>query len=155
MIRGLNNNDVVECIQLMNKYSFHAHYERNEAVWITHLIQHITEQGKDNPHYIALGDFDDDGYLNGFLLGSTFTTYYNNSFVMDVKDCILEEEKQPLRSAIRLFNAMIAHVKKHGGIHWRADSIRDGHDGLKYCQFLNKKYDAKIHYGVRGLIKRD
>ena len=81
MIRGLTNNDVVECIQLMNKYSFHAHYERNEAVWITTLDSTYNwNKDKDNPHYIALGDFDDDGYLNGFLLGSTFTTYYNNKF---------------------------------------------------------------------------
>ena len=154
-MRGLRTNDTVDCINLMNKYSFHAHYERDEAAWITHLIQHITEQNKGNPHFIALGDFDEDEYLNGFLLGSTFNNYYSQSFVMDVKDCILEEEKQPVRSAIRLFNGMIDHVKKHGGMHWRADSIRDGDAGLKYCQFLNKKYDAKIHYGVRGIIKGD
>ena len=152
MIRTLTQNDVVECINLMNKYSYHAHYERNEAVWIQHFIHHVVEANNNNPHYIAFGDYDEDEYLNGFIIGGTFKNYYNNGFVMDVKDCILEEEKQPLRSAIRLFNAMTDHVKKHGGIHWRADSIRDGDAGLKYAQFLNRKYNAKIHYGVRGII---
>jgi len=41
----------------------------------------------------------------------------------------IEEEKGKLmagKTAMRLFNAMIDHVKKHGGKHWRADSIRDG-----------------------------
>ena len=152
MIRGLSHNDVVECVNLMDKYSFHAHYERNEAMWIQHLINHIVEANKGNPHYLAIGDFDSDEYLNGFMLCGSFKNYYNQSYVMDVKDCILEEEKQPMRSAIRLFNYMIEHTKKHGGIHWRADSIRRGDAGLKYCQFLSKKYNAHIGYNVRGII---
>lgn len=153
MIRGLTHNDTVECIQLMNKYSFHAHYERDEALWIQHLLKHIIEANKNNPHYLAIGDWDEDGYLNGFLLGSSYVNYYNQKYVMDVKDCIIEEEKFGPRIAIRLFNAMEEHVKKHGGKHWRADSIRDGDAGLKYCEFLNRKYNAKIHYGVRGIIE--
>jgi len=156
MIRGLTHNDTVECINLMDKYSFHAHYERNEAIWIQHLIQHIIEYNKENPHYLAIGDWDSDGYLNGFLLGSSFKNYYNQSFVFDVKDVIIEEEKGKLisgKTAIKLFDTMIDHVKKHGGKHWRADSVRDGHAGLQYCEFLNRKYNAKVHYGVRGIIE--
>ena len=152
MIRGLGHNDTVECIELMNKYSFHAHYERDEAYWIQHLIQHIVEANKGNPHYLAIGDWDSDGYLNGFMLGGSFKNYYNQAYVMDVKDCIIEEEKFSPRVAIRLFDAMIEHTKKHGGMHWRADSIRDGKAGLDYCKFLNKKYNAHIHHGVRGII---
>lgn len=152
MIRGLTHNDTVECINLMNKYSFHAHYERDEAIWIKHFINHVIEYNKGNPHFLAIGDFDSDEYLNGFLIAGSFRNYYNESYVMDVKDCILEEEKFPARSAMRLFDAMIEHVKKHGGKHWRADSIRDGHFGQKYCEFLCKKYDAKLHHGVRGII---
>ena len=152
MIRGLTHNNTVECIELMNRYSFHAHYERDEAMWIQHLINHIVEANKSNPHYLAIGDWDNDGYLKGFLLGGSFKNYYNQSYVFDVKDCILEETKFAPRSALRLFNYMIEHVKKHGGKHWRADSIRDGDAGLQYCEFLNKKYGAKIHHGVRGII---
>ena len=155
-IRGLTHNDTVECINLMNKYSFHAHYERDEAMWIKYFIEHVIESNKDNPHYLALGCFDDDGYLLGFLIGSSFKNYYNQSFVFDVKDCIIDEERGKLlaaKTAMKLFNEMIAHVKKHGGKHWRADSIRDGHDGLQYCEFLSRKYKAKLHYGVRGIIE--
>ena len=152
MIRGLTHNDTVECIQLMNKYSFHAHYERDEAMWITHLINHIVEANKGNPHFLAIGDWDKDGYLNGFMLGGAFKNYYNQAYVMDVKDCILEEDKSPARTAIRLFDAMIEHTKTHGGIHWRADSIRDGDAGKKYCDFLVRKYGAKLHHNVRGII---
>lgn len=153
MIRKLRHNDAVDCISLMDKYSFHAHYERDETLWIEHLLNHIKEANKDNPHFIALGDYDDDGYLLGFLLGSTFTNYYNKKYVMDIKDVILEEDnKANVRTAIRLFNAAIEHIKSNGGIHWRADSVRDGDAGLKYAEFLSRKYNAKVHYGVRGII---
>ena len=158
IIRGLIHNDTVECINLMDKYSFHAHYERDEAMWIQHLITTIVEANKGNPHHLAIGCFDDDEYLLGFLLGGSFKNYYNQSYVFDVKDCIIEEEKGKLLSAkvaVKLFDNMIEHVKKHGGIHWRADSIRDGHAGIQYCEFLNRKYNAKIHYGVRGIIEGD
>ena len=153
MIRGLTHNDAVECINLMNKYSYHAHYERNETMWIQHFLHHIVEANKGNPHYLAIGDWDKDEYLNGFLIGGSFKNYYNQSYVFDVKDCILEEEKFPARSALRLFNYMTEHVKKHGGKHWRADSIRDGDAGKQYCEFLSKKYNAKLHHGVRGIIE--
>ena len=153
MIQTLKHNDAVECINLMNKYSFHAHYERDETLWIEHLLNHIKEANLKNPHFMAIGDFNSDGYLDGFLLGSTFNNYYNKKYVMDIKDCILEEDnKLNVRTAIRLFNAAMDHIKEHGGIHWRADSIRDGEAGLRYAEFLNKKYNAKIHYGVRGII---
>lgn len=152
MVRGLTHNDTVECIQLMNKYSYHAHYQRDEAMWIQHLINHIVEYNKGNPHFLAIGDFNSDGYLDGFMLCGSFKNYYNQQFVMDVKDCILEEESRPLHSAIRLFNYMIEHTKKHGGIHWRADSIRGGEMGEKYCKFLVKKYGAVLHHNVRGII---
>ena len=137
----------------MDKYSYHAHYERDEAAWIEHLLQHIKEANKNNPHYIAIGDFHNEHFLAGFLLGSTFSNYYNKKYVMDFKDVILEEDfKQPVKAAIRLFDAAIAHTKQHKGTHWRADSVRTGDDGFKYVKFLNKKYGATIHYGVRGII---
>ena len=154
-IRGLTHNDTVECVNLMNSYSFHAYYERDEAMWVQHLLTHIIESNKNNPHYLALGCFDTDGYLVGFLLGGSFKNYYNQAFVFDVKDCIIDEERGKLTSgktAMKLFDGMIEHIKKHGGYHWRADSIRDGHAGLQYCEFLNKRYGAKIHHGVRGNI---
>ncbi len=136
----------------MDKYSFHAHYERDEAAWIQTLINHIVESNKGYPHFLAIGDFDSDGNLLGFMTCSSFKNSYNNAYVMDVRDCILDEERKPIHSAIRLFNTMIEHVKKHAGVHWRADSIRSGDAGLKYCEFLNRKYGAVIHHSVRGII---
>lgn len=151
MIRMLTHNDTVQCINLMDRYSHHAHYERDEAAWIQVLINHIVESNKGNPHFLAIGDFDGDT-LNGFMTCSSFKNSYNNAYVMDVRDCILDEDKRPLHTAIRLFNTMMDHVKKHGGIHWRADSIRDGEEGKKYCDFLVRKYGAKLHHNVRGII---
>ena len=72
---------------------------------------------------------------------------------MDVKDCIVNlENKNNAFIVYRLFDAMIEHTKKHGGKHWRADSVRGESDSLRYGKLLAKRYDAKLNTSIRGVI---
>ena len=83
MIKQLHNNSVIQCINLMEKSLQHNQYEaypENQRCWIQHLTKHIEEQVKGNPHYIAVGDFDDD-QLHGFLLVSQSRSMWSNSRV--------------------------------------------------------------------------
>ena len=127
-------------------------YEYNEAFWIQHLVTHIIKVQEDNPHYVAFGDFDETDDLQGFLIGSTFKNYYDQMYVMDVKDCIVDKTKMNAFVVTRLFDAMFEHVKSHGGIYWRADSIHHSSDTLRYSEFLAKKYNGHLHVGVKGKL---
>ena len=50
---------------------------------------------------------------------------------------------------------MLEHIKKHGGKHWRADSVRSEEEALKYGRFLQKRYNAELHVSVRGVIQEN
>jgi len=154
MIKQLHNNSVIQCIQLMEKslqYNQYEAYPENQRCWIQHLTKHIEEQVKENPHYIAVGDFDD-GQLHGFLLASSFKNYYTQQYVMDVKDCIVDHSRNSVYTVTRLFDHMIDHTEHHGGMYWRADTIRTGDAGIKYVEFLAKKYNAIPFHGVHGRV---
>ena len=167
MIKLLEDNMMSACIQLMldtmdtndaqlDNEDEHDQppYERNERSWILHLSKHIEEQNSGNPNYLAIGEFSDEGELKGFMLASSFINYYSQDVVMDVKDCIVNHKLNTVFIATRLFDYMIDHVRKHGGTHWRADSIRSNKQAVKYTKFLAKKYDAIPFYGVHGRIDR-
>jgi len=157
MVELLYDNHVVECIQLMNKSVQDNNYEpygRNERIWIENLCKHIDEQLKNNPMYLALGVWDDKtGELRGFMLASAFQNYYTQEWVMDVKDCIVNHDRRNGFIVKQLFDAMIEHVKNHGGSYWRADSIRAADKAEEYTKFLQKNYDAIPFSGVHGKIK--
>jgi len=156
MIKLIEDNMMYSCIQLMHKSTQdnnYQPYERNERCWIQHLGKHIEEQANNNPRFIAIGDYTDTGELKGFMLASAFQTYYTNEMVMDVKDCIVNHDYNNSFTVSRLFNYMIDHVKRHGGSHWRADSIRAGDKAVEYTEFLAKKYNAKPFHGVHGRIE--
>lgn len=156
MIRLIEDNDVFEAIQLMKKYinqneEFYG-FNYNEAVWIKFFLSIVEEQNKKNPHYIAIGSYKDDK-LNGFLTAASYINYYDNHHVMDVKDCIVDLNNTNNAYLIyKLFDNMIKHIKKHGGKHWRADSVRNFDDGYNYGKLLNRRYKAKINISVRGEI---
>jgi len=156
MIKKIEDNDVFEAIKLMKKYvdanpSFG--YDYNEAVWIKYFLSIVEKQNQDDPHYIAIGDYDKDK-LKGFLSASTFVNYYNNQWVMDVKDCVVDiDNKNNSFIVYRLFDYMVEHIKKHGGKHWRADSIRTEEDAIKYSRFLQKRYNSVMNISVRGVIE--
>ena len=132
---------------------------------LVHLLQHfcylkrikfflniVEEQNKSNPHYIAIGSYKDNK-LNGFLTASSYINYYDNHYVMDVRDCIIDLDNTNNAYVIyKLFDDMIERIKEHGGKHWRADSVRDFDDALRYGKLLNKRYKAKINISVRGEI---
>ncbi len=157
MIRQLHNNDVVDCIDLVNRnvpLMGNYGYERNEAMWISGLITHIT-QAQSNANYFTAGNFDEDEYLKGFILCSTYNNTYDGAPVMDVRELQVDHERFTGHAftTIRLYNAMMAHIKKHGGKHWRADSIRlDDDKSIAYCELLKKKYNGTLSYTVRGTI---
>ena len=112
----------------------------------------IVENQKTNPHYLAIGDFTEHN-IQGFLTAHAYVNYYNNTYVMDVKDCIVNlENKNNAFIVYRLFDAMIEHTKKHGGKHWRADSVRGESDSLRYGKLLAKRYDANLNTSIRGVI---
>ena len=93
MIRKLEDNDVFEAITLMNKSTEdneYFGYKRNEAVWIKYFVG-LVEKQKETPHALVIGDYVD-GQLRGFLSAESFTNYYTNEYIMDVKDCIVDHD---------------------------------------------------------------
>ena len=101
MIVKLNDNHVLDCIMLMNKSTNDNDYpfERNERMWVEHLCNIINKQ-YESPHYLAIGNYTKDNELRGFMLASTFKSYYNGEYVMDVKDCIVDHD----------YNAVVGHI---------------------------------------------
>jgi len=157
MIKLIEDNDMYECVQLMQKSTQdnnYQPYDRNERVWMQHLARHIEEQAANNPLYLAIGDYASDESLRGFMLASAYNNFYTKEYVMDVKDCIVNHDYNNAFTVTRLFNYMIDHVQRHGGIHWRADSIRAGDKALEYTEFLAKKYNATPFHGVHGRVDR-
>jgi len=156
MIKLIEDNNVYEAITLMNKTvteGKHNAYERNEYVWIQAFLTLIEEQRKENPLVLVIGDYDKNNNLRGFLSAAAFNNYYDGLCVMDVKDCIVNHDYNNNAFVVyRLFDAMVAHVKKHGGKYWRADSIREEQEALDYGRFLQHRYNAKLHVSVRGEV---
>ena len=158
MIRTIEDNNVFEAIKLMNKSTEDNNYygyERNEAVWIEYFLSLVKKQKEGSPHSLVIGDYDETDNLRGFLSASTFNNYYNNQWVMDVKDCIVDHNYNNAFVVYRLFDYMMSHIKKHGGKHWRADSVRGEEEALQYGRFLQKRYNAELHVSVRGVIQEN
>lgn len=156
MIKEIEDNDVFEAIQLMKKYLTDINelggFKYNEAAWIKFFINIVEEQNKSNPHFIAIGSYKDNK-LNGFLTATSYINYYDNQYVMDVKDCIVDQDnKNNVYVIYKLFDDMIERIKEHGGKYWRADSVRNFNDALNYGKLLNKRYKAKINISVKGEI---
>ena len=158
MIKKIGDNDVFEAIKLMNKSTEdneYFGYDRNEAIWIEYFLSIVSSQREGSPHSLVIGDYDDNNKLRGFLTATTFSNYYNKEWVMDVKDCIVDHDHNNAFVVYRLFDAMIAHVKEHGGKHWRADSIRGEQEALDYGRFLQRRYNTALHVSVRGVIQEN
>lgn len=156
MIKILEDNHVVEAINLMSKsYDDNEYigYDKNERSWVEHFTKHVRE-AKGNPHFLAIGDFNEDGKLQGLLLASTFLNYYTQEFVMDVKDCIVDHDNSNnIWIVKRLFDHMMEHIKKCDGKHWRADSIRAFQDCERYAEFLKRFYNAEASLSMRGQLE--
>lgn len=154
MIKRILDNDVFEAIKLMNKSTNdndYKGYERNESVWISYFLSLVQKQ-KESPHALVIGYYNDNK-LKGFLSASTFNNYYNNEWIMDVKDCIVDKDNTTNGLIVRaLFNKLMEHIKKNGGKYWRADSVQDEEHALKYGRFLEKHYNGRIQISVRGKI---
>mgnify|MGYP003142767427 CR=1 FL=1 len=154
MIRLIEDNNVFEAIQFMKNYTvdngeFYG-FEYNEAVWIKYFLE-IVEQQKHSPHYLAIGYYNNG--LKGFLTAQSYNNYYNNKYVMDVKDCIVNlQNKNNAYIVYKLFDEMIKHTKLNGGMLWRADSVREGSQSLKYGKLLKHRYNAEMYTSVRGII---
>tara|TARA_R110000787_G_scaffold154751_1_gene268470 strand:+ start:1734 stop:2210 length:477 start_codon:yes stop_codon:yes gene_type:complete len=158
MIKKIEDNNVFEAIQLMDKYikdgkSFG--YDRNESIWIQYFLSLVEKQKEGSPHVLVIGDYTDDGKLRGFLSASTFSNYYNKEWVMDVKDCVVDLNYNNAFVVYRLFDAMIEHVRNHGGKHWRADSARSEQEAMEYGRFLQHRYNAELHISTRGVIQEN
>ena len=153
MIKKLEDNDVFEAIKLMNKSTEQIKYPyaRNEAVWIKYFLSLVEQQNEGSPHALVIGYYTNDE-LRGFLSAATFVNYYNNEYIMDVKDCIVDHNYNNGLVVCRLFDNMIEHVKNYGGKSWRADSIHDTEDAMRYGRFLEKRYNGQIHISVRGEV---
>ena len=166
MIKQLEDNDVFEAIQLMNKSTkenTYGGYERNEAVWISFFLDIVAKQKENNPHYLAIGEYSENTAvhsgevsfkkLRGFLLATTFKSYYNDNIIMDVKDCIVDSSCSSPFVVTKLYDTMLQHVKTHGGHRWRADSIRAQEHSKNYVELLKLKYGAEIYYSAHGTLK--
>lgn len=155
MIKPIEDNSVFEAIKLMNKTvrdHNQVRYERNEATWISFFLDIVKRQKEGDPNYLAVGEYKDNKLI-GFLLATTFKSYYNGVYTMDVKDCITDDSCSTVFTVTKLFDAMLTHTKTHGGTRWRADSIRTPNTSQQYAKILNKKYGAEIYYSVHGEIK--
>ena len=157
MIKLIEDNKVFEAISLMNVSTQNQSYgyERNEAIWIEYFLSLVKKQKEGSPHVLVIGDYDKDNQLRGFLSASTFSNYYDNQWVMDVKDCIVDHRYNNALVVYRLFDCMIKHIKEHDGKYWRADSVRGEEEALKYGRFLQKRYNAELHVSVRGVIQEN
>jgi hypothetical protein len=158
MIKLIEDNDVVEAINLMNVSVNMEDYKdrkRNEAVWISYFLSLIKKQKEGSPHALVIGDYAKDNQLRGFLSAASFVDFYNNTYIMDVKDCIVDHNYNNAFTVYRLFDYMIDHTKKNGGSSWRADSIRPEEEGKAYAKFLGKRYNTKTHVSVRGMIQEN
>jgi hypothetical protein len=158
MIKLIEDNDVLEAIKLMDKSTKNKTffgYDSNQAIWISFFLGLVNRQKENDPHALVIGDYDENKKLRGFLSASTFSNSYNNQWVMDVNDCIVDHDYVNAFTIYRLFDYMIKHLKKHGGKHWRADSIRSGEEGIKYAKFLEKRYNTETHVSVRGVIQEN
>jgi len=166
MIKKIEDNDVFEAIQLMNKSTkenTYGGYERNEAMWISFFLNIVKKQKERDPNYLAIGEYDMPNAIHsgengnkkliGFILCNTFNSYYNGLCIMDVKDCIVDSQLSTPYTVIKLYNEMINHVKTHGGTRWRADSIRATNHTESYAKLLKLKFDANIYYSAHGKIK--
>jgi hypothetical protein len=74
---------------------------------------------------------------------------------MDVKDCIVDKDTATPFTVTKLFDAMINHVKSHGGSRWRADSIRMIEHSENYVNLLKLKYGAEAYYSAHGIINQE
>jgi len=156
MIKKLEEDSILEAIKLMDiatkqTFTHSIVIKRNEARWIKFLISIVQEQAKDNPNFLAIGEYQNDE-LRGFLLANTFINHYSDEPIMDVKDCIVDFEKSTPYTVVRLYDYMMDHLRKHGGKRWRADSIRNQEDTLKYAKLLQHKYNAELFYAAHGNI---
>ena len=157
MIKLIEDNTVLDCINLMHtstKDKTFFGYEGNQAIWITFFLGLVKRQKEKDPHALVIGDYKDN-QLRGFLSACTFVNYYNNTYTMDVKDCIVDHNYNNAFTIYRLFDYMIDHLKKYGGKNWRADSVRSGQEGLDYAAFLQKRYNTDTHVSVRGVIQEN
>jgi|TARA_R110000796_G_C14255179_1_gene399154 hypothetical protein len=157
MIKLISDNNVLDCINLMDvstKDKTFFGYEGNQAVWISFFLNLVKKQKEKDPHVLVIGDYKENK-LRGFLSACTFVNYYNNTYTMDVKDCIVDHNYNNAFVIYRLFDYMIEHTKKHGGKNWRADSVRSGKEGMDYAAFLNKRYNTDTHVSVRGVIQEN
>lgn len=155
MIKKIEDNNVLEAIQLMDKSTKENEYfgyHRNESIWIQYFLSLVEKQKQGSFHDLVIGDYID-GKLRGFLSASTFSNYYTNEWIMDVKDCIVDHDYNNAMTVYRLFDAMIAHTKEYGGVHWRADSIRSEQEAMDYGRFLQHRYNAALHVSMRGVIQ--
>ena len=156
MIKELEDNDMVACINLMDQsWVYNEGYgvgytNKNEYSWINHLMEHIIN-AKDNPHYVAIGYWRDDQLL-AFLLASTFKNFYSTEWTMDVKDCIVDHSKNTVFAVTAMMDWLMKHIDDNGGKYWRADTVRDYDNSLKYATFLANRYDGYISHTVRGKI---
>lgn len=158
MIKLIEDNNVFEAISLMNKSTKeneYKGYDRNEAVWISFFLGLVKKQSEGNPHALVIGDYDKTNKLRGFLSASTYNNYYNNQWVMDVKDCIVDHNYHNAFVVYRLFDYMMKHIKQQGGKSWRADSVRDEKAAIDYGSFLQKRYNAEVHVSVRGNLQEN
>ena len=60
MIRHIEDNMMVECINLMNKSyedNDYIGYNKNERTWIEHLIKHVTA-AREDAKFLAIADVD-------------------------------------------------------------------------------------------------
>ena len=95
MIRAIGQNDVLEALLLMKQSTEQNEYkntEYNENAWITFFCNLVDKQSKQDPNALVIGYYDNT--LKGFLSASTFNSYYNNSVIMDVRDCIVDKNNK-------------------------------------------------------------
>lgn len=157
-LKKIGKEEAIDCMQLMKASTkgddYHG-YEYDEINWCSYFMGIVKKQYEGDVNHIAHCVYRD-GHLLGFMTGSTFNNYYNNTPIMDVKDMIVDESQSQLTKAkvtMKLFDNMIEYTKSKGGTQWRADSIRTEELAMNYAKFLQKKYGCAIHTSARGIIE--
>lgn len=158
MIKLLESNDILNSANLLSdtgNMDNYQCYNRNEEHIIDRIITTVRNQREGNLNYIAI-KHEENGTLQGYLLGSIYVDKYSGTLVLNVDDMIVDYTLGSDRNSTTVklcIDYIIDYCKLHKVPHWRADSAHSKGHSLAYIKFLQKNYNGRMLYGFKGEVQ--